>query len=93
MTQKIILVAAFFLSASLLYFVSPSWGCGGVATTCVITCYNSSGQQIGAPESCVDSTIAPHSSCECDTEYDGNGNAACHSRCSSTTGQDTYCVF
>jgi len=92
MTNKIVLGTWFLLSASLFYFVSPSWGCG-VYTKCIITCYDSSGHQIGEPVPCVDSTQVIHRSCECDTEYNGSGTAACHSHCSTITGQDTFCTF
>ena len=90
MSQKIVLVAVFTLSVGLFYFVSPSWGCG-VKSTCVIQCYNSSGQQIGNNVPCSDFDTA--GSCECYTDAGTNGTAGCHSHCTSTTGQDEYCIF
>jgi hypothetical protein len=92
MIRKIMFSVLFVISASLFYFVSAAWSCG-VTTKCIITCYNASGVQIGEPESCYDATQAIHTSCECDTEYNGTNQAACHSHCSSTTGQDTFCSF
>jgi hypothetical protein len=91
MSQKIVLVAVFSLSVGLFYLVSPSRGCG-VKSTCEIQCYNSSGQPIGTPKSCYDS-VTSTGSCECYTDYETNGTSGCHSHCSISTGQDTFCVF
>lgn len=91
MVRKAVLFAVFVVSAGLFYAASPSWGCG-IESVCVITCYDSSGQQIGAPVTCKD-MVTGTGSCACDTEYNTSGQAACHSHCTALSGEDTYCTF
>jgi hypothetical protein len=90
MNRNIFLTLIFSLTAILFYFVSPSSACG-VKSICNVVCYNASGQEVGA-QSCTDQTTFYSGSCECYTDYDNSGFAYCHSHCSSTTGQDTYCA-
>jgi hypothetical protein len=91
MISKIVLAAVLVLTASLSYLAFPSRGCV-VTTQCTIICYNASGQQIGAPESCYDTALGPHS-CSCNSTYSNTGLTACHSHCTTSTGQDTFCTF
>ena len=92
MLQKAVLIAVFLTSVGLFYIVSPSWGCG-VESICQITCYDAHGVQIGDPKQCTDRVVTGTGSCACETDYTGNGTAACHSHCTSLTGEDTYCTF
>jgi len=92
MTQKVGLICVFLLSVGLFYFASPTWACG-TRSECVITCYDASGHQIGNPVSCDDYIGGQGVSCSCDTDYLNNGTAACHSHCTTHTGQDEYCTY
>lgn len=82
MLQKGLLAISFFAAASFFYIVAPSWGCG-VQSKCAIYC-------VGSQVTCNDVAYTP-GSCECFTEPSNNGYAYCHSHCSGTTGQDTFC--
>jgi hypothetical protein len=91
MKRRVLLGLLFSAAAGLFYYVSPSAGCG-VTSTCYVNCYTANLHLRTA--SCTDSTrIKYGGSCECYTAYDHSGFGYCHSHCSSTTGQDTFCSY
>jgi hypothetical protein len=92
MVQKAVLLAVFMISGSLLYLVSPSWGCS-VEAQCTITCYNSSGVALGPPEKCISIITGSGNQCTCDTEFNSSGQASCTSHCTGQSTAANYCIF